>query len=264
MLTSIHTPWHDSRFRQLTVAVTVLLFLSIALSLLFQIATDGICHSKALFMFVASVLFWLPVGHGLHSRAKAQPLALRSVVLLGLAVLAVNQVFVRYSVEFSMQVCFHCSRFSDSWIPYFVSNNLVVNLICYAGFVGFAKKRAAENRPEENVPKKENTAEPSGKLLVKDGANRFWLDTCAIRWVEVEDNCITIVTDRRKIVLYQSLKSFAACLDPAVFKRIHRSKIVNTAHVSKVTNLPSGDGLVQMRCGTQFRVSRLFKKNLLA
>jgi hypothetical protein len=253
-------PWHDGPFKRLAGATAGLLALSIGMSLLFQLATDGICHSKALFMLVASGLFWGPAGYGLYRKAGAWPLGW--AVGLGLATLAANQVFVRYSVEWSMQVCFSCNHFKASWLPYFLSNNLLVNGLCYAGFVVFAR-RAAKPIPADPEP----TAPPpafADLLPIKDGARQYWLAPSAIRWVEVENNCITIVATDTKIVLYQSLQTFAALLDPRKFKRIHRARLVSVAQVIRVTHLPSGDGWVEMCCGAKFKVSRLYKKDLLA
>jgi hypothetical protein len=256
-------PWHDGPFKRLAGANAGLLALSIGMSLLFQLVTDGICHSKALFMLLASGLFWGPAGYGLYRKAGA--LSWGWAIALGLATVAANQVFVRYAVEWSMQVCFSCAHFEASWVPYFLSNNLLVNWLCYAGFVAFARR---DTRPDVPAPLTPAPPAPSPTfadlLPIKDGPRQYQLPAASIRWVEVEHNCITIVATDTRIVLYQSLQTFAALLDPRKFKRIHRARLVNVAQVVRVTNLPSGDGWVEMRCGAKLKVSRVYKKDLLA
>ena len=52
-------------------------------------------------------------------------------------------------------------------------------------------------------------------------------------------------------------------LDPAVFTRIHRSTIVNTARVQEIRPDPHGDYDVVVADGRTLRMSRTFRERLL-
>jgi len=271
MTLTIHNFLKDNYFKRLLAGVLVLLFLSIAMSLLFQIATDGICHTRAIFMLAGSVLFWLPVGAVLYTCAVKKRSVAPWVFIPGcLAILAFNQFFVKLFVEVSMNICYGCPVFEKGWLTYLISNNLLTNTICYAVFIGFSKKSLVDwfiaAKHESELPDSETPAPPvksfPDKISVKDGAQLFWIAPQSILWVEVEHNCIVIVTHDKKYVAYQSLKSFYTLLNPAVFKKIHRSRIVNMDFVVSIKNLPSSDALLQMTNGEEFRVSRIFKKHL--
>lgn len=266
---------NDIKYRKLLLAIIGLLFLSVLMSLLFQVVTNGICHTKAFFMLLASVSFWIIAGYYVYSYSKNKPWF--NILFLGIFMLVANQLFVRYFVELFMHVCFGCGDLSDSWVPYLISNNLLVNMICYLGLIGFPTNVATRNKPNNNTIKhltlnspkesqRESTKEEhiqfSDRVFIKDGTNRFWLEMDLIWYIEVENNCIMIVTSDKKIVLYRSLKSFASLLDQQTFKRIHRSRVVNLNHTRQIINLPSGDGLVEMKDGKRFKLSRTYKKSL--
>jgi DNA-binding LytR/AlgR family response regulator len=55
------------------------------------------------------------------------------------------------------------------------------------------------------------------------------------------------------------LSAVLAKVDPRYFRRIHRSHIVNIAHVAKVLPWLGGDALVMMRDGRRWRMSRNYR-----
>lgn len=264
---------HDIAFKKLIAGITLLLFLSIGISILFQISTSGACHVKAFFMLMGSILFWLFMGGLITDFFSRKKITLNAIVLIGLGILLLNQLFIRYFVELAMQLSFGCGSFSHNWLSYFISNNLVVNMVCYAGFVGYVQQNIWKPI-EQDVPLEKELA-PSEKaifkieekfriypesVLIKDGVTQFRVATDDIIYIEVESNCIFIYTTERKIVLYQSLKSFSESLDPAFFIRVHRSTCVNRKHIVKMRNLTSGDAIIEMKNRREIRVSRTYKK----
>ncbi len=252
-----------SGFRRLVVGTVVLLLLSIIMTLLLQILLDGLCYSKAFFIFIANVCFWIVISPLIIQLGKQPRHATTFIWTLTLCgvVLAGNQLFVRGTVDLLMYTSFRCTTASDSWLEYFLSNNLLINTLCYVSFVsyGFAKHTLQKEKSSAVL---HNRSHFTDKVAVKEGNRLVYIDTDSIKWIEADNNCIVFHTAYKKIVSYQTLKSVEAVLDPQVFIRIHRSTIINRFLVKSITNLSTGGGLIQTTDDVQLRVSRTYKKNL--
>lgn len=257
-----------------------MLFLSVIMAMLFQISTSGICHSKASIIFLYSVAFWGISGYGLFNWSKKGQIKSSKVILVGLTTLLLNQVIIRYGVEGTMEALYGCGDFTQNWIPYLISNNLLINLLCFTAFTltnqilnpPILKRPSGEEMVEVSNSTLEDIIEPTTKekntftdeILIKDGPELTKLNVTELKYVEVEKNCITLYTTNKRFVLYQSLKSFEKDLNPNCFVRVHRSFVVNLLFVEKIDNLPSGDATLTMTTGEVLKVSRTFKPILLS
>ncbi|TAE90979.1 MAG: LytTR family transcriptional regulator [Bacteroidetes bacterium] len=253
--------------------VALLLFFSLLMTLLFQIYTTGLCHSKASLIWLYNLIFWGVVGYKLFEFAKNRKLNLTKSVLIGLGIVITNQIIIGYAVEYTMLVLFDCGSFSPNWISYSISNNALINLLCFVAFTASAnlltKNNAVVTLQTENlnvpneVDANEITTYPE-EILIKDGFKQIRLAVTEIRFVEVEKNCITLHTHNGRIVLYQSLKSFSENLNPDLFVKSHRSFLVNVRFVEKIINLPSGDAILEIKTGEKLKVSRTYKPHFVS
>lgn len=97
------------------------------------------------------------------------------------------------------------------------------------------------------------------RIAVRSGTRTVLVDPADIEWVEAADNYVRLHAGRQHHLLRGSLATAAARLDESRFVRIHRSAIVNLAHVTELRSRPSGDGVVRLRSGTELPLSRRYR-----
>lgn len=83
-------------------------------------------------------------------------------------------------------------------------------------------------------------------------------------WVEAERDYVRLHTPGASFLHHESLGAVAARLDPAAFRRIHRSAIVRWDRMREVRRRPDGLLTVVTGLGAQLRVGRTFAPALLA
>ena len=97
------------------------------------------------------------------------------------------------------------------------------------------------------------------RLLVKLGDRHVLVRTAAIQWIEAEDNYERLHVEGTSHLLRQTMTGVLGRLDPAQFRRIHRSAIVNLDCIKEFQPWSGGDHLVIMRDGTKLTLSRTFR-----
>jgi two-component system LytT family response regulator len=98
------------------------------------------------------------------------------------------------------------------------------------------------------------------RLLVRQGDRHILVRTAALQWVEAEDNYVRLHVEGTSHLLRQTMTGLLARLDPAQFRRIHRSAIVNLDCIKEIQPWTGGDHLVIMRDGTRLTLSRTFRE----
>jgi two-component system LytT family response regulator len=98
------------------------------------------------------------------------------------------------------------------------------------------------------------------RLLVRQGDRHLLVKTAALQWVEAEDNYVRLHVEGTSHLLRQTMTGLLARLDPAQFRRIHRSAIVNLDCIKEFQPWTGGDYLVIMRDGTKLTLSRTFRE----
>lgn len=99
-------------------------------------------------------------------------------------------------------------------------------------------------------------------LVVKTNGSTAQLAKEDIIFCESLDNYVKIHTENQVHVVRTTLKKLAEKLEQDNFHRVHRSYIVNTNAVRKITPLKSGDAELLLSHGASIRMSRTFRKNL--
>ena len=97
------------------------------------------------------------------------------------------------------------------------------------------------------------------RLLVKQSDRHVLVRTASIQWIEAEDNYVRLHVEGTSHLLRQTMTGLLARLDPAQFRRIHRSAIVNLDCIKEFQPWTGGDYLVIMRDGTRLTLSRTFR-----
>ena len=94
------------------------------------------------------------------------------------------------------------------------------------------------------------------RLVIVSNGGHLIIDVSEVEWIEAEDYYAAIHIGRQRHLIRESLTSLEARLDPSQFVRIHRSVLVNLAHVRELTSSMLGLTSLILRDGTQLPLSR--------
>jgi len=97
------------------------------------------------------------------------------------------------------------------------------------------------------------------RLLVRQGDRHVLVRTEAVQWIEAEDNYVRLHVEGTSHLVRQTMAGLLGRLDPAQFRRIHRSAIVNLDCIKEFQPWTGGDHLVIMRDGTRLTLSRTYR-----
>jgi DNA-binding LytR/AlgR family response regulator len=131
------------------------------------------------------------------------------------------------------------------------------------GAVDYLLKPVREERLRRAIDKarKEWTppASPSGlnrKVVGRRSSDIYLLDPSEILAFQAEGELVHIVTGSERYLAELSLKALERDLDPTRFRRIHRSTIINTDHIRKISPLTSKRWMLTMSNGFEAIVSK--------
>ena len=103
---------------------------------------------------------------------------------------------------------------------------------------------------------------PQERLLVRSGDVQHLVHTADIAYISAEGNYVRLHTAGGEYLMRGRMAGILERLDGAVFRRIHRSHIVNLDHVRKLLPWFGGDCLVMMADGTRLTLSRSHREAL--
>ncbi len=99
-------------------------------------------------------------------------------------------------------------------------------------------------------------------LELTRGNNKYFCEPSQIHWLAAENYYTKLSTTEGVFVMRKPLKSFHNLLPQDMFRRIHRSTIVNVNYVSELERGNSQNLKVVMKDGTRRKVSRNFVKEI--
>jgi two-component system LytT family response regulator len=105
---------------------------------------------------------------------------------------------------------------------------------------------------------------PGQRFLVKREQRQIVIEAAAVDWLESAGNYVRLHVAGRAYVIRASLSDLAARLDANKFERIHRSTIVNMTSVAAMAPAFNGDYVLFLRDGTQLKLSRTYRRAVLA
>ena len=111
----------------------------------------------------------------------------------------------------------------------------------------------------ENIKNKPQYLE---RLVIKAGGRITFLPTDEINWIEADDKYVHLNTSKARPMVRQTLSAMEAQLDPAKFRRVHRSAIVNVERIAELQPLFSGEYSILLQDGTKLTLSRNYKDKL--
>ena len=100
------------------------------------------------------------------------------------------------------------------------------------------------------------------RLVIKAGGRITFLRTEEINWIEADDKYVHLHTSKARPMVRQTLSAMEAQLDPAKFRRVHRSTIVNIERIAELQPLFSGEYSILLQDGTKLTLSRNYRDKL--
>ena len=98
------------------------------------------------------------------------------------------------------------------------------------------------------------------KLInIKDRGQIFRVDVDSIERIDAAGDYMCIYTGDNTLILRETMKDLEKRLDPRVFKRIHRSTIVNLDQVRQVKPHTNGECFLKLGSGAEVKVSRSYR-----
>jgi hypothetical protein len=122
----------------------------------------------------------------------------------------------------------------------------------YWGADWLARRRAEAEKPD-------STGE---RIEVRDGGRTLFLAPADVLWLEAAGNYVEIHTAAAVHLVRGTLAAWEQKLTGLGFARIHRSRLVNRAHISALKPTGSGDFEVSLSSGATVLGSRRFRSAL--
>ena len=101
------------------------------------------------------------------------------------------------------------------------------------------------------------------RIPVKVGDKTHFVATAQIQYIKASAYYAELFADDGKHVIRESLSALSQTLDPQSFIRVHRSSIVNINYIKEIVSIGFGDLEIRMTDGTQLRVSKSYKNELV-
>ena len=114
--------------------------------------------------------------------------------------------------------------------------------------------------PNDDVQAQTQVGEHSPrKIVIKDRDEIHILNQSDIEWIDAAGDYICVHADGLTYVKRSTLKEMLDELDESIFKRVHRSTIVNLNYVEKVIPHTKGEFFLQLGEYDKIKVSRNYK-----
>jgi two-component system LytT family response regulator len=100
------------------------------------------------------------------------------------------------------------------------------------------------------------------RVPVRSRGRVFFVRTVEIDWIEAAGNYVMLHVGRERHLMRNTMAEMEARLDPGVFVRIHRSRIVNIDRIRELQPLDGGESLVILDDGVRLMLSRGYRDRL--
>lgn len=235
----------------------------------YQVSNGIICLTELSFLAAGGIVFWgalyQPLKRLTSKMISTGDLSNKSILGLsgvGLLTSVLNLFFCQLFLVACFGFLFNCESPSFNTLTASLTNNVAGNLLCYTALITtFVRNR--ERAPLEMTTQHFPSVEPRYVLLQHQNAS-VKVPVQKISHVTVSHNAITVHTNERRYVKYQSLKAFQKELQCVHFQRVHRSTLVNMDYVLEVHPNANGDGTLLLDNGENIRFSRAYKASMLA
>jgi two-component system LytT family response regulator len=103
-------------------------------------------------------------------------------------------------------------------------------------------------------------APASRQLVVKADGRHVFLDSDDVEWIEAVGKDVRLHLGAKSLVVRESMNGLASRLDPDRFVRVHRSAMVNRAHVREAQPWFKGDYVFIMKSGARVTSGRTYRE----
>ena len=114
----------------------------------------------------------------------------------------------------------------------------------------------AIEKARKQLPAKSSAPETLRKIVGHKGADLYLLDPAEIVTFQAEGELVHVITASQRYLANESLKALDEKLEKPRFRRIHRSTIINTDHIRKISPLSSKRWMLKMSNGVEVVVSK--------
>lgn len=97
------------------------------------------------------------------------------------------------------------------------------------------------------------------RLNIKDRGRISVVDVHDIEWIDAAGDYMCVHANGETHVMRETMKSLSKQLDPHIFKRVHRSAIVNLRKVKALEPHSNGECFLLLDTGAQVKVSRSYR-----
>jgi two-component system LytT family response regulator len=117
----------------------------------------------------------------------------------------------------------------------------------------------------ERVPMKEKAgnvslpADPERKITIKDRDSIKLIKVDSIAWVDAAGDYMCVHAEGETHIMRCTMKHLLSELDRKVFKRVHRSTIVNLNFIEEVIPHTKGEYFLKLDNGERIKVSRKYR-----
>jgi two-component system LytT family response regulator len=102
----------------------------------------------------------------------------------------------------------------------------------------------------------------TNKVIIKDRDTIHLISQSDIEWIDAAGDYVCVHANGDTHVKRSTLKEIEHILNPSIFKRIHRSTIVNLNYIDKAIPLNKGEYFLQIGEHQQLKVSRNYKESI--
>jgi len=112
---------------------------------------------------------------------------------------------------------------------------------------------------DEKVGNISLTSDPERKITIKDRDSIKLIKVDSIAWVDAAGDYMCVHAEGETYIMRCTMTQLLKELDADVFKRVHRSTIVNLSCIEEVIPLSKGEYILQIDNGERIKVSRNYR-----
>jgi hypothetical protein len=210
----------------------------------------------------APFLFWLGGRFPVQGKAWRQNAAVQAgtAILLSALLIGISCVLAYWLLPSEHR------PFLTALREEFVSNWLLLSF-CIAGFIAIVHAIRFFHQLRDHELADALKADAVGFLTqvpVRARGQVTFLALDSVDWIEAQGNYLELHVGSASHLVRESLGRLEPRLDPARFARIHRGAIVAVDRIREMKSLGAGDAALQLKDGTELRLSRNYRERLAA
>ena len=124
------------------------------------------------------------------------------------------------------------------------------------------KDSADETRTRLQELVRESRGPHLQRFIIREPNRIFLLAAKDVDWIEAQGNYVNLHAGAHTYMIREPLGEIEAQLAPEIFRRIHRSTIVNVDSIRELQPMFHGRYVVVLRDGTELKLSERFRENL--